>query len=102
MSGENTQEANLFIPTLRVLVVDDSSDAAESMVGMLKVFGHDAQAVRHAVAVDMARIFLPHVFLIDPAIPKRSWLSLAGEIQRQREQRNARLVAISAQPGRAA
>lgn len=55
---------------LRVLVVDDNVDAADSLAEVLKLLDHDARAVyggRPAVAE--ARTFAPQVVLLDLSMP---------------------------------
>lgn len=56
---------------LRVLVVDDNRDSADSLAMLLELKGHDVRvAYDGAAALDQAERFVPHVALIDIAMPK--------------------------------
>ncbi|QEL19882.1 response regulator [Limnoglobus roseus] len=63
---------------LRVLVVDDNPDFAESSAVLLRMWGHDARvAFSGKVALEAATGFPPHVFLLDIAMPRMSGYELA-------------------------
>jgi PAS domain S-box-containing protein len=56
---------------LRVLVVDDDDDSAESMATMLEMFGHEVRAALGGEAgVREAEAFRPQVVLLDIGMPK--------------------------------
>jgi CheY-like chemotaxis protein len=53
-------------PKLRVLVVDDYTDAADSLCALLKCFGHEARpCYEGAAAIAESQTFHPHVVLLD-------------------------------------
>jgi CheY-like chemotaxis protein len=57
-------------PQLRVLVVDDYQDGADSMRLMLRALGTDARAVYDGpAAVDIMDEFRPHLVLLDLGLP---------------------------------
>ena len=92
---ERTQEAR-DLPALRILVIDDSRDAADTMTAMLRLFGYEAQAAYNArSALDHAETFHPHVFLIDLAMPQTSGLMLAKTIRAHPHHKKALLIAIT-------
>jgi CheY-like chemotaxis protein len=70
-------------PTLRVLVVDDCVDVVKSYELLLRAWGHEVRAAYDAAAVrDEARIFRPHVILLDVALQKRAdGLQVAQQIR---------------------
>ncbi|CAG9171287.1 PAS domain-containing hybrid sensor histidine kinase/response regulator [Cupriavidus pampae] len=54
----------------RVLIVDDNTDSADSMVELLAVLGHEARAAYGgAQALEVARAFVPDVVLLDLEMP---------------------------------
>lgn len=57
-------------PALRILVVDDSQDVADSAVAILQAIGHDARAVyRSPDALLVAAAFAPQLVLLDLDMP---------------------------------
>ena len=55
---------------LRVLVIDDNHDSADSMVAVLRLLGHDARAAYDATeALHAAETFLPQLALLDLNMP---------------------------------
>ncbi|HEY9109502.1 MAG TPA: response regulator [Roseateles sp.] len=69
---------------LRVLVVDDDADSAESLAFCLQVEG---RRVRYATggqdALRIAETFAPHVALIDIFMPELDGHALAAELRRR-------------------
>ncbi len=54
----------------RVLVVDDSRDAADGLAVVVTLWGYDAEACYDgAAALEVARAYRPHVVLLDVGIP---------------------------------
>jgi two-component system CheB/CheR fusion protein len=67
---------------LRVLVVDDSIDAAETLRILVELWGHEACTAHDAAtARQLARSFLPHVILLDIQMPRTHGGELAGEFR---------------------
>jgi CheY-like chemotaxis protein len=66
------------IRVLRVLVVDDNEDAADSSSILLQLWGHDVRvAYSGQAALESAATFEPDVFLLDIGMPRMSGLVLA-------------------------
>ena len=58
-------------PNYRILVADDNRDAADSLATLLSLGGHETRTTFDgAEAVEAAKSFLPHVVLLDIAMPK--------------------------------
>ena len=80
----------------RVLVVEDNIDAAESMVMLLRGYGHDVAAVNDGrEAVQAALAFRPDVVLLDIGLPGIDGFTLAKALRARPETSAARLIAVS-------
>ena len=63
------------ISSLRVLVVDDNRDGADSLAGMLRILGHDVRTAYDGQdGVDVASTFRPEVIMLDIGMPKLNGL----------------------------
>ncbi len=68
----------------KVLVVDDSRDAAESLALLLERQGHKVRMAHDGVAaVEVAAEFLPEVILLDIGLPRLSGYDAARRIREQ-------------------
>jgi two-component system CheB/CheR fusion protein len=66
----------------RVLVVDDNVDAANSIVQILRLFGHDAHCVYDgASALHEAERLRPEVFILDIGLPGMDGYELARRLR---------------------
>jgi CheY-like chemotaxis protein len=92
-------EDSAMVPTLaplRMLVVDDSDDAAMTMALLLKHFGHEAAVMESGeLALRQAPAFRPHVMFIDLAMPKVDGLTVARQLRQQSEFAEIPMVAVS-------
>jgi CheY-like chemotaxis protein len=83
--------------TLRILVVDDNRDNADSLSMMLKMMGNETQtAYDGEEAVAVAVEFLPNVVLLDIGLPKLTGYEVCRRI---REQPGGKELVIIAQTG---
>ncbi len=83
-------------PALRILVVDDSRDAADMCAALLALSGHTVQCAysgRQGIAV--AEAFRPHVLLLDIGLPDMNGYELATEIRATPWGHEPTLVAIT-------
>jgi two-component system CheB/CheR fusion protein len=81
---------------LRVLVVDDNPDAADSLAMLLRLEGHDVRIARDGrAALEGAQAYLPRVVLLDIGLPGLDGYSVARHLREQPGTRDALLVAIS-------
>ena len=68
----------------RVLVVDDSIDACESLAAVVQMLGHTARtAFDGQQAVDVAADFHPQLVLMDISLPKLNGYEAAALIRKQ-------------------
>lgn len=67
---------------LRVLVVDDNVDTAESLSWLLQSYGHDVRIAHSGLgAVDAARDFRPAAILLDVGLPDIDGFEVARRIR---------------------
>src|SRR5262249_48350134 len=83
-------------PSCRILVADDNRDAADSLMLMLRLSGHEVLAAHDGQeAVEAAGWFRPDVALLDIGMPKRNGFEAARHIREQPWGRNVLLVAVT-------
>ncbi len=81
---------------LRILIVDDNHEAADTLGVLLQIKGHTPRIVYHARdAVPLAREFAPHLMLIDLSMPDISGFELLHTLQTTNAAPDAYYVALS-------
>ncbi|MBC8087891.1 MAG: PAS domain S-box protein [Phycisphaerae bacterium] len=81
---------------LRVLVVDDNHDGAESLGMMLELAGHAVSLAHDGVAaVEQAAQFLPDVILMDVGMPRLNGLEATRQIRQQPWGKSATIIALT-------
>jgi CheY-like chemotaxis protein len=81
---------------LRVLVVDDNADAADSLSMLANLWGEDAQvAYDGAEALEMALVQRPDVVLLDLTMPKMDGCQVAQQLRQQTAFAATLLIAIT-------
>jgi len=81
---------------VRVLVVEDNVDAAESLATLLRMWGHDVRVVHDGRdAIDAARIYEPEVVLLDIGLPGLDGYQVAERLRRDVGLDRALLVAMT-------
>ena len=69
-------------PALRILVVDDSVDSADSLSMLLQINGHDTRTAFDGVeAVECAGEFRPQVILLDIGLPGMDGYEVARRLR---------------------
>ncbi|HEX5125640.1 MAG TPA: ATP-binding protein [Rhodocyclaceae bacterium] len=96
------EQPNIHVPnlagslSLRVLVVDDNQDAAESMAVLLGMLGSRAHVCHDGIAaVEAVSQFHPDVILLDIGLPLLDGYGAAARIRQQPEGRDVMLIALS-------
>ena len=80
----------------RVLVVDDSVDACESLAAVVQMLGHTARtAFDGQQAVDVAAEFRPQLVLMDISLPKLNGYEAAALIRKQDGGSDVTFVALT-------
>jgi signal transduction histidine kinase/ActR/RegA family two-component response regulator len=83
-------------PGKRVLVVDDNSDAAETLADILRELGHVISVAHDGpTALAAAAAFRPHVALLDIGLPVMDGYELARRLREQPELKRTLLFAIT-------
>src|SRR5579884_2015131 len=81
---------------LRVLVVDDNRDCADSLSTLVHRWGHDVQtAYDGAAALEMMDSRQPDVALVDLTMPEIGGCQLARRLRKQGRFTHALLIAIT-------
>lgn len=91
--------AALIVPAqkkLRILLVDDNRDAAESLAMVLEIDGHQVQiAYDGPTALELARVEWPDVILLDIGLPRMNGYEVAQELRRYGELERTLLIALT-------
>ncbi|HUY32095.1 MAG TPA: ATP-binding protein [Pirellulales bacterium] len=83
-------------PSLRVLVVDDNVDAAQSLAMLLEASGHDFRTAHDGpAALEAALDYLPDVVLLDIGMPTMDGYEVAEKMRRQPALKNVMLVSMT-------
>ena len=81
---------------LRILVVDDNRDAAESLAMLLKMMGNNIHTAHDGEeAVTAAREFQPHVVLCDIGLPKLNGYEACRQMKPQAWDKKMILIAVT-------
>ena len=82
--------------SLRVLVVEDNLDAAESLATLLRLWNHDVQVVHDGrAALDAARAQKPEVVLLDIGLPGLDGYQVARQLRNEASLAHTLLVAMT-------
>ena len=81
---------------LRVLIVDDNRDAADSLGMLLRVLGNEVRIAYDGLeAIGIAADFRPAAVLLDIGLPKMSGYEVARELRKHPHGRDALLIATT-------
>lgn len=83
-------------PALRILLVDDNRDSAESLACLLRIAGHEVRVAYDAAeALAAAGSFDPEVGVLDIGLPGMNGLQLASRLRALVTKRTPRLIALT-------
>ena len=83
-------------PSLRVLVVDDNADAAQTLAMLLEVSGHDVRMANDGpTALEIALDFRPSVVLLDIGLPGIDGFEVAKRLRQKPGLGSVLLVAMT-------
>jgi DNA-binding response OmpR family regulator len=81
---------------MRVLVVDDNRDAADSLRMLLESAGHEARAVYDGVnALALAESFRPEVILLDLGMPSMDGYQVVRELRKRADVPRPTIAALT-------
>ncbi len=82
---------------VRVLVVDDNRDAADTLCALLRLWGYEARAAYDGNAgLEAASALLPDCLFLDLGLPGLDGYALAERLRQHPVLKRAKLVALSA------
>jgi two-component system CheB/CheR fusion protein len=95
-NDEPVMQSRAPLRALRIMVVDDNVDAAESLAMMLELDGHSVIRAHDArAAIAIARSERPSVMLLDIGLPDIDGYELARRLRALPEVDNALLIAVT-------
>jgi DNA-binding response OmpR family regulator len=80
---------------LRVLVVDDNKDAADSLGKLVQLWGHEVRTAYDASALDLVGTFQPDAVLLDIGMPRMDGNCMARRMREQGPSSNMLIVAVT-------
>jgi CheY-like chemotaxis protein len=81
---------------LRILIVDDNKDAADTLAMLLKLKGNNIRTVYNGPdALQVADVFRPQFVLLDIGLPKLNGYEVAKRIRQQQWAQDTTLIAIT-------
>lgn len=81
---------------LRVLIVEDNVDSAETLAELIEIWGHEAHIAHHGhAAVSVAADFQPEVVLLDIGLPGIDGYEVASLLRQQPDLEETLLVALT-------
>src|SRR4029079_18266455 len=81
---------------MRVLVVDDNVDAAESIAVLLRLEGHEVKTVNDGpAALAGSQVFAPRAIVLDIGLPGMDGYELARRLRDLPEPRQALFIALT-------
>jgi PAS domain S-box-containing protein len=81
---------------LRVLVVEDNVDSADSLSLLLRLYGYDVSVARTGpTALEAVAAFLPHVVLLDIGLPGMDGYQVAQRLREQPRFKDVTLCALT-------
>ena len=95
-SSISTIEHNPTDHGLRILIVEDHADTADSTAMLLRLAGHDVRIANSGEdAVQMAPDYKPDVVLLDIGLPGLNGLEVAEALREQSTSRRPFLIAVT-------
>jgi CheY-like chemotaxis protein len=96
MKTHTESQAPPSISARRILVADDSRDAAEALALLLQLAGHDVRTVHDGVeALAVSKRFKPEVVLLDLGMPRMDGYEAARQMRRREWGKRAALIALT-------
>jgi two-component system CheB/CheR fusion protein len=95
-AADEKDEPDALKSSLRILIVDDNNDGANSLAMMLKIIGNETRtAYDGQEGVEAAEHFRPDVVLLDIGLPKLNGYEACRRIRQQPWGKNMVLIAVT-------
>lgn len=95
-TAADQQETLTESPPVRILIVDDNVDAADTLLMITRIMGHAAMAVHSAqAALSSMETFKPNIMLIDIGLPDMDGYQLAQQLGKLPSGKGVRKIAIT-------
>jgi len=83
-------------PTLRILLVEDDGDSAETLAVLLRIYGHEVQVARDGpTALRLAADQPPDVALLDLGLPGMDGCEVARRLREQEADKLPLLITVT-------
>jgi CheY-like chemotaxis protein len=84
------------VAVLRVLIVEDQADGAESLAILLRLDGYDVEIARDGpIALEKAQAYRPDVVLLDLGLPRMSGYDVAKQMAARQPESKPFLIALT-------
>ncbi len=81
---------------LRIVVVDDNRDAAESMAILMELWGHEVRRAYHgSKALELSASYRPDVIFLDIGLPGMDGYEVAARLRERSETARSLLIAVT-------
>jgi CheY-like chemotaxis protein len=80
---------------LRVLVVDDNRDAADSLAVLVGMWGHEVRVAYNGSAIHAVPVFKPDVIVLDIGMPKMDGNSMVRQLRQQECYADTLIIAVT-------
>jgi signal transduction histidine kinase/ActR/RegA family two-component response regulator/PAS domain-containing protein len=90
------EDETASVPAVRIFIVDDNADAADSLAALLQLDGHEVMTVRSSKeALEGIESFKPDVALLDIGLPEMNGYELLRRLRALPALRKVRFIAIT-------
>lgn len=94
--GRPAGEVGQLVQSLRIMVVDDNRDAADSLAQLLRIRGHEVQTANDgAETLRLLELYRPHLIVLDLGLPGMSGFEIASRIRENDELSGVTLAALT-------
>jgi CheY-like chemotaxis protein/anti-sigma regulatory factor (Ser/Thr protein kinase) len=95
-SANGMHSAPATCPACNILVVDDNTDAANSLAKLLQMHGHEVQVAYDGPSgIEAAKSFLPDLILLDIGLPGMDGFEVAKHLRQEPGLKEVPLIAVS-------